>query len=40
MYGQEWNTMLSPGEQQKLAFARLFYWKPVFAGKYADTTFD
>ncbi|CAG8546815.1 9529_t:CDS:2 [Paraglomus brasilianum] len=31
VYGQEWNTMLSPGEQQKLAFARLFYWKPVFA---------
>ncbi|CAG8524988.1 274_t:CDS:2 [Paraglomus occultum] len=31
VYGQEWNTMLSPGEQQKLAFARLFYWRPVFA---------
>uniref|UniRef100_A0A1D1Y5J1 ATP-binding cassette sub-family D member 4 n=1 Tax=Anthurium amnicola TaxID=1678845 RepID=A0A1D1Y5J1_9ARAE len=30
-YGVEWDKMLSPGEQQKLAFARLFYWKPVFA---------
>src|SRR6266542_2284070 len=30
-YGADWSKMLSPGEQQKLAFARLFYWKPVFA---------
>ncbi|PKY17166.1 hypothetical protein RhiirB3_403915 [Rhizophagus irregularis] len=30
-YGADWDKMLSPGEQQKLAFARLFYWKPVFA---------
>lgn len=30
-YGVDWDKMLSPGEQQKLAFARLFYWKPVFA---------
>ncbi|CAG8449847.1 8679_t:CDS:10 [Ambispora leptoticha] len=31
-YGQDWERMLTPGEQQKLAFARLFFWKPVFAG--------
>ena len=30
-YGVDWDKMLSPGEQQKLAFARLFYWKPIFA---------
>ncbi|KAF7731507.1 ATP-binding cassette sub- D member 4 [Apophysomyces ossiformis] len=30
-YGQEWNKMLSPGEQQKLIFARVFYMKPHFA---------
>jgi len=30
-FGADWDKMLSPGEQQKLAFARLFYWKPVFA---------
>lgn len=23
--------MLSPGEQQRLVFARIFYWKPRFA---------
>lgn len=32
-YSTEWNKMLSPGEQQKLAFARLFYMRPLFAGK-------
>lgn len=31
-YGQEWNKLLSPGEQQRLIFARVFYWKPRFAG--------
>ncbi|CAO0791458.1 unnamed protein product [Mucor circinelloides] len=33
VYGQEWSKMLSPGEQQRLVFARIFYWKPRFAGK-------
>lgn len=32
-YSTEWNKMLSPGEQQKMAFARLFYARPTFAGK-------
>ncbi|KAF9921187.1 ATP-binding cassette sub- D member 4 [Linnemannia zychae] len=31
VYTLEWSKMLSPGEQQKMAFARLFYAKPVFA---------
>jgi ATP-binding cassette subfamily D (ALD) protein 4 len=35
-YGQEWNKMLSPGEQQRLVFARVFYWKPRFAGTTKD----
>ncbi|KAL1921730.1 uncharacterized protein VTP21DRAFT_10372 [Calcarisporiella thermophila] len=30
-YGQEWSKMLSPGEQQRLSFARIFFWKPIFA---------
>lgn len=30
-YGQEWNKLLSPGEQQRLVFARILYWKPRFA---------
>ncbi|KAG0044219.1 ATP-binding cassette sub- D member 4, partial [Gryganskiella cystojenkinii] len=30
-YTLDWNKMLSPGEQQKMAFARLFYTRPVFA---------
>ncbi|KAI8074129.1 ABC transporter transmembrane region 2-domain-containing protein [Gongronella butleri] len=30
-YGLEWNKMLSPGEQQRLVFARLLFWKPRFA---------
>lgn len=30
-YGIDWDKMLTPGEQQKLAFARLFFWRPVFA---------
>ncbi|CEG76689.1 hypothetical protein RMATCC62417_11549 [Rhizopus microsporus] len=29
-YGQEWYKMLSPGEQQKLVFARIFYANPRF----------
>ena len=32
-YTMDWNKMLSPGEQQKMAFARLFYTRPMFAGK-------
>lgn len=32
-YTLDWDKMLSPGEQQKMAFARLFYARPVFAGK-------
>ncbi|CEP12827.1 hypothetical protein [Parasitella parasitica] len=31
VYSQEWSKMLSPGEQQRLVFARVFYWKPSFA---------
>ncbi|KAF9117192.1 hypothetical protein BGX27_000041 [Mortierella sp. AM989] len=30
-YTHDWVKMLSPGEQQKMAFARLFYARPVFA---------
>ncbi|CAG8583166.1 11700_t:CDS:2, partial [Diversispora eburnea] len=30
-YGSDWDKMLSPGEIQRLSFARLFYWKPTFA---------
>ncbi|ORX62786.1 ATP-binding cassette sub-family D member 4-like protein [Hesseltinella vesiculosa] len=30
-YGLEWNKMLSPGEQQRLVFARLLFWQPTFA---------
>jgi len=29
-YGNEWYKMLSPGEQQRLALCRAFYWKPTF----------
>ncbi|KAG0257865.1 hypothetical protein BG011_003718 [Mortierella polycephala] len=29
-YTLDWSKMLSPGEQQKMAFARLFYARPVF----------
>jgi ATP-binding cassette subfamily D (ALD) protein 4 len=32
-YGNEWYKMLSPGEQQMLAFCRAFYWKPTFLSK-------
>jgi vitamin B12/bleomycin/antimicrobial peptide transport system ATP-binding/permease protein len=28
---RDWGSILSPGEQQKLSFARLIYHKPVFA---------
>ncbi|KAG0277296.1 ATP-binding cassette sub- D member 4 [Linnemannia exigua] len=31
VYTLDWTKMLSPGEQQKLAFARLFYARPMFA---------
>ncbi|OZJ03282.1 hypothetical protein BZG36_03745 [Bifiguratus adelaidae] len=31
VYTQEWLKMLSPGEQQKLAFARVLFWRPQFA---------
>ncbi|KAF9375334.1 hypothetical protein CPC16_000780 [Podila verticillata] len=30
-YTLDWDKMLSPGEQQKMAFARLFYARPIFA---------
>lgn len=30
-YGEEWQKMLSPGEQQRLIFARVFYRLPRFA---------
>ncbi|KAF9192422.1 ATP-binding cassette sub- D member 4 [Haplosporangium sp. Z 767] len=29
-YTLDWSKMLSPGEQQKMAFARLFYARPLF----------
>ncbi|KAK9762876.1 hypothetical protein K7432_010949 [Basidiobolus ranarum] len=29
--GQHWDQYLSPGQQQRLAFARLFYWRSRFA---------
>jgi ATP-binding cassette subfamily D (ALD) protein 4 len=32
-YTVDWGKMLSPGEQQKMAFARLFYARPMFAGE-------
>ena len=32
-FGEEWQKMLSPGEQQRLMFTRILYWKPRFAGK-------
>ena len=34
VYTLDWTKMLSPGEQQKMAFARLFYAKPMFAGMF------
>ncbi|KAI7860777.1 ATP-binding cassette sub-family D member 4 [Circinella umbellata] len=30
-FGEEWQKMLSPGEQQRLMFTRILYWKPRFA---------
>ncbi|KAI9498583.1 ABC transporter transmembrane region 2-domain-containing protein [Zychaea mexicana] len=30
-YGEEWQKMLSPGEQQRLMFTRILYWQPRFA---------
>ncbi|KAI7817319.1 ABC transporter transmembrane region 2-domain-containing protein [Gamsiella multidivaricata] len=30
-YTLDWGRMLSPGEMQKMAFARLFYLRPMFA---------
>ncbi|KAI9310082.1 ATP-binding cassette sub-family D member 4 [Dichotomocladium elegans] len=31
VYGEEWQKMLSPGEQQRLMFARILHHKPRFA---------
>ncbi|KAI8887908.1 ATP-binding cassette sub-family D member 4, partial [Backusella circina FSU 941] len=31
VYGQEWFKFLSPGEQQRLVFARVLFWNPRFA---------
>lgn len=35
-YGEEWQKMLSPGEQQRLIFARVFYRLPRFAGTFLE----
>ncbi|KAG0373081.1 ATP-binding cassette sub- D member 4 [Mortierella sp. AD032] len=34
IYTLDWTKMLSPGEQQKMAFARLFYARPMFAERF------
>ena len=33
-FGNEWHNVLSPGEMQRLSFARIFYHKPKLASKY------
>ena len=32
-FGKEWHNVLSPGEIQRLSFARIFYHKPRLASK-------
>ena len=34
-FGKEWHSVLSPGEMQRLSFARIFYHKPKLASKFA-----
>ena len=33
-FGQEWHNALSPGEMQRLSFARIFYHKPKLASMF------
>ena len=32
-FGNEWHNVLSPGEMQRLSFARIFFHKPKLASK-------
>ena len=34
-FGQEWHNALSPGEMQRLSFARIFYHKPKLASMFS-----
>ena len=38
-FGQEWHNALSPGEMQRLSFARIFYHKPKLASMFSHLFF-